>query len=165
MAAPHVVLFYSIQDAKGKTSQMRMNFPSAVDIGQVVSFAGDTATMINNIIKGKILDAGIGIVVDLSGATIRSAPDPDADIEEGARFQWEAASGALTGFRMPTFDEAKLVSGTKNVDLADDDVDDFVQRILAGKTTGLVNASPSDDRGSDIEVLRSARENFQSDRG
>lgn len=164
MGAPHVVLTYTIQDAKGKTSTMQMNFPTAVDIGQLASFAGDTATMINNVIKGKILDAGIGLVVDLSGATIRSAPDPNSDIEEGAKFMWEAATGAITGFRIPTFDEAKLVDGTKNVDLADTDVDTFVDRILAGKTTGLVNASPSDDRGSDIEVLRSAREQFNSSR-
>jgi hypothetical protein len=165
MAAPHAFLVYSVQDAKGKISTVKINFPSNVDIGQVASFAGDTATMINNIIKGRIVDAGIGLAVDLSGATIRSAPDPDSDVEEGARFQFEAASGAITGFRLPTFDEAKLVAGTKNVDLADTDVDTFVDRILAGKTTGLVNASPSDDRGSDIVNLASARENFQSSRG
>lgn len=165
MAAPHAFLTYSIQDAKGKVSTVKINFPANVDIGQLASFAGDTATMINNIITGKILDAGIGLAVDLSGATIRTAPDPDSDVEEGARFSWNSAVGAITNFRLPTFDEAKMVSGTRNVDLTDTDVDTFVDRIIAGKTTGLVNASPSDDRGSDIEELASARENFQSSRG
>lgn len=164
MAAPHVFLVYGIQDAKGKVSNIKINFPVAVDIGQVASFAGDTATMINSIITGKILNAGIGLAVDLSGATIRSAPDPTSDVEEGARFSWRSAVGAITNFRLPTFDEAKMVSGTRNVDTADTDVATFVARILAGKTTGIINASPSDDRGSDIGVLEGARESFTSSR-
>ncbi len=164
MAAPHVFLTYSIQDAKGKVSTVKINFPSAVDVGQVASFAIDTATMINNIIKGRILDAGLGIQLSLAGATIRNAPDPDSDVEEGARFSWNAASGAITGFRLPTFDEDKLVTGTNQVDLGDADVNTFVQRMLQGKTTGLVNASPSDDRGSDIDNVASARESFTPSR-
>jgi hypothetical protein len=165
MAAPHAFLTYSIKDAKGKTSITQINFPYAVDIGQVSSFAVDTATMINNLIKGKITDAGVGLSVDISGATIRSAPDINSDVEEGARFSWRSAIGAITNFRLPTFDEAFLVDGTKNVDTADTTVDTFVQRILQGKTTGLVNASPSDDHGSDIATLEAARESFKSSRG
>lgn len=164
MAAPHAFLTYTVKDAKGKPSVVKINFPYAVDIGQVASFAVDTATMINNLITGRITDAAVGLSVDLSGATIRSAPDPDSDVEEGARFMWNAASGAVTGFRLPTFDEAKMLSGTRNVDTADSDVSTFTARILAGKTTGLVNASPSDDHGSDIATLASARESFTSSR-
>lgn len=165
MSAPHAFLVYTIQDAKGKKSTTTINFPAAVDIGQVASFAGDTATMINNIITGKIIEAGVGLAISLSGATIRATPDANSDVEEGARFSWNSAIGAITGFRLPTFDEAKMVSGTRDVDLADTDVDTFVQRIIAGKTTGLVNASPSDDRGSDIATLATARESFTSSRG
>lgn len=164
MAAPHAFLVYTIQDAKGKKSTTKMNFPAAVDLGQVASFAVDTATMINNIITGKIIEAGLGLAIDISGATIRSTPDSNSDVEEGARFSWNAASGANTEFRLPTFDEAKMLTGTQQVDQADSDVDDFVQRILAGKTTGLVNASPSDDHGSDITSIAAARESFQSTR-
>lgn len=165
MSVPHAFLVYSVLDAKGATATTKINFPAAVDIGQVASFAVDTATMVNNLIKGRITEAGIGLTVDLSGATIRSAPDPDSDVEEGARFSWNSAVGAVTGFRLPTFDEAKMIAGTRNVDLADTDVDTFVDRIIAGKTTGLVNASPSDERGSDIDELAGARESFTSSRG
>lgn len=164
MAAPHAFLVYTIQDAKGKKSSTQINFPAAVDIGQVASFASDTATMINNIITGKIIDAGVGLAIDLSGATIRATPDSNSDVEEGARFMWNSTIGAITGFRLPTFDEAKMLTGTRQVDLADTDVDTFVDRILLGKTTGIVNASPSDDHGSDIVSLSSARESFTSSR-
>ncbi len=165
MAAPHVFLVYSIRDAKGKTSTVKINFPVTVNIGMVQDFAVSTATMINSLIKGQIMDAGIGLAVDLSGATIRNAPDPNSDVEEGARFSWRSAAGAITNFRLPTFDEAFMVSGTRNVDTEDTTVDAFVQRIIEGRTVGLENASPSDDRGSDIEALDTARESFTSSRG
>jgi hypothetical protein len=164
MGAPHAFLTYTVKDAKGKTSPITINFPANVDIGQVASFAVDTATMINNFIKGKIVNAGIGLMVDISGATIRATPDPNSDVEEGARFSFKSALGVLTNMRIPTFDEAQIVSGTQQVDAGNATVDPFVQRIISGKTTGLVNASPSDDHGSDIVSLEAARENFSSTR-
>jgi hypothetical protein len=164
MAAPHVFLTYTIQDAKGANSVSKINFPDSVDIAILKMFASSTATMINNLIKGKIIDAGIGIQVDLSGATIRATPDANSDVEEGARFNWRTAVGALTNFRLPTFDEAFFVDGTKLVDTADPAVDAFVQRILQGQTQGLINVSPTDDRGSDIDELAAARESFTSSR-
>lgn len=165
MAAPHVFVVYSIKDAKGKISITKVNFPDSADIAIVKIFARSTAEFINNIIKGQIVDIGIGLSVDMSGLTLRAAPDPDSDVEEGARFTWRAATGALTNFRLPTFDEAFLVSGTKNVDTADAAVDTFVDRIIEGHTEGLINVSPSDDRGSDIVSLDAARESFTASRG
>lgn len=164
MTVPHVFLTYSIQDAKGATSIAKINFPDSTDIAILKTFAASTATMINAIITGKIISAGIGLEVDLSSATIRSAPDPDSDVEEGARFIWNSAIGALPSFRLPTFDEAKMVSGTRLVDLTDTDVDAFHDRIIAGQTVGLINVSPSDDHGEDIESVQSARESFLSSR-
>jgi hypothetical protein len=165
MAAPHAFVVFSIKDAKNATSVMKVNFPAAVDIGVLrLNFGPTTATLINAIIKGKITEVGVGLAVDISGATIRATPDPDSDVEEGARFSWLAANNANTEFRMPTFDEAKMVAGTREVDTADADVDAFVQRIIAGQTVGLTNVSPSTDRGEDITVLDTARESFTSSR-
>lgn len=165
MAAPHVFLVYTIQDAKGAPSTMLLNFPVNVDIGVLQTFAASTATMINNLITGKIVQAGIGLAVDLSSATIRATADPNSDVEEGARFSWRSAVGGTTQFRIPTFDEALFLAGTKQVDTADTAVDAFVQRILAGQTVGITNVSPSDDRGSDVTTLASARESFTKSRG
>lgn len=164
MAAPHVILVYTYLDAKGKSSVSKINFPINVDISELQGFATSTAQLIDPLIKGQITSIGIGLEVGLPGSGLKTSPNADSDVEEGARFNWLAASGANTEFRIPTFDEAKMVTGTPNVDLADTDVDAFVQRMLAGHTTGLVNASPSDDRGSDITDIISARESFTSTR-
>jgi hypothetical protein len=164
MAVPHAFVAYTIKDAKGKTSTQLLNFPDSTDITVLKTFVSSTATMINNIIKGKIVEAGIGLSVDISGATIRATPDPDSDVEEGARFSWRTAVNSLTRFRLPTFDEAKLVSGTTQVDTADSDISAFTARIISGQTVGLINVSPSDDRGEDITTLEAAVESFQSSR-
>ena len=164
MAAPHVFLTWTIRDAKGKTSVAKMNMPDSADIAIAKTFIGSTAQLIDPLIKGQITELGIGLSVDLPGSGLKTAPLADSDVEEGARFNWTADSGAKTNFRIPTFDEAKMVSGTILVDTADTDVDAFVQRVLAGQTVGLINVSPSDDRGSDIVGLDSAVESFTASR-
>jgi hypothetical protein len=164
MAAPHVFVTYSLQDAKGQTSVQKINFPANADIAVLQTFVVSTATMINAIVTGKIISAGIGLEVDLSGATIRATPLINSDVEEGARFNWATALNTNTQFRIPTFDEAFLFDGTQEVDTTDAAVDALVQRIIQGQTVGLTNVSPSDDRGEDINTLVSARESFQSTR-
>lgn len=166
MGAPHVFVTYSIQDIKGKTSVTKINFPIDVDIAVLKNnFVPSTATLINALILGKIVSAGIGIEVDLSSATIRATPDVNSDVEEGSYWPLIADNGAETGFRLPTFDEAKLVEGGQYVDLTDDDAEAFAARIVAGQTVSLVNVSPSTDRGEDIDVVYQPYEQFKSSRG
>lgn len=164
MAAPHVIVVYTIRDAKGKSSVSKINMPDSTDIAIAKQFAQSTAQLIDPLLKGQLVSIGIGIEVGLPGSGLKTAPNTDADVEEGARFNWLTASGANTEFRLPTFDEAKMVAGTPNVDLTDTDVDDFVQRIIAGQTVGIINVSPSDDRGSDVTEIITARESFTSTR-
>ncbi|MBZ0275105.1 MAG: hypothetical protein K8I60_03105 [Anaerolineae bacterium] len=164
MAAPHVFVVYTVQDAKGAKSTMKINFGINADIGVLKDFVTSTASMIDALIKGKIVDAGIGLAVDLPGG-LKASPLADSDVEEGARFSFRTALNTLTQFRMPTFDEAFISPGSRSVDTADGTVDTFVQRILAGRTVGVTNVSPSDDHGEDITALDGARESFSSSRG
>lgn len=166
MAAPHAFAIFSIEDYKGKISPMKINFPDTVDIGVLrLNFIPTTATLINALILGKIVSAGIGIEVDLSGATIRATPDVNSDVEEGTWWPMRAANGAQTGFRMPTFDEAKLVPGGTTVDLSDADALAFATRLVSGQTVGVTNVSPSTDRGEDVTVVGQPYEQFKSSRG
>jgi len=165
-APPHAFVTYSVEDAKGKISVTKINFPVAVDIGVLRSnFVPTTATLLNAIITGRIVSAGIGLEVDLSGATIRATPDVNSDVEEGVWVPLTAANGAEAGFRIATFDEAKMEVGGSYADLADTDVTDFLTRIAAGQTVGVTNVSPSTDRGEDIVTVHQPYEQFKSSRG
>lgn len=164
MAAPHAFVTFSIQDAKGKVSVMKVNFPTTQTLAELSNWAIDAATAINAIITGKVISAGAGFEIDLSGATIRATPLSLSDVEEGARFIFRSVIGAITQMRLPTFDEDKMLSGTQSVDTADADVDAFLDLILVGDGVGVGFGHPSDDHGSDINALESARESFTSTR-
>lgn len=164
MSAPHVYLNYTIEDAKGESSSFRVNFPDSTDIAILKTFAGSTAAMIDDLIKGRITDISIGMSVSLPSG-IKTAADSTSDVQEGARFNWRTALGTLTQFRIPTFDEAYITAGTSNVDTGSPGVGEFRDRIISGQTVGLINVSPSDDRGESITALDSARESFTKSRG
>lgn len=168
MAAPHVEVAVTIEDAKGKKSILKYNFPigaaGSANINALIDAAKTGATLFDAVTRGRILNVSIGIAVDLSALSLKSSAVATADVEEGARLQFNSAIGGLTGFRIPTFDEDMLLSGTQAVDLEDTDVADLVDFFIDGHTLSAVTVQPSDDRGSDIESVASARESFQSTR-
>lgn len=163
MAVPNVFVIYTIKDAKGKKATKKVNFGASANLGMVRAWAENFAPLLANVIKGQIVDIGIGIGVTLPGG-LPTAPDADADVEEGARFNWRTAIGSNTEFRIPTFDEAKLVAGTNQVNTADADVTAVINQMITGHTVALENIQPTDERGSDVVALESARESFQSSR-
>lgn len=166
MGAPHAFVTYSIEDYKGKVAVTKINFPVAVDIGVLrANFVPTTATLINALILGKIISAGVGLEVDLSSATIRATPDVNSDVEEGTWWPMKAANGAETGFRIPTFDEAKITPGGRFVDLSDTDALALATRLVSGQTVGITNVSPSTDRGEDITLVSAPYEQFKASRG
>lgn len=155
-----------VRDSKGATGIISMNHPLDSDIGALKGTVRTTAELIDGIIGCQVIDASIGIEVQLSESLdLKEFPIAGADVEEGCRMMWRTASGALTDFRLPTFSETYLTDDGQIVYVADDEVDDFIQRVLAGQTVSLVNVSPSDAYGSDITAFVSGSESFLSSRG
>jgi len=163
MGRPIVSMFATIQDAPGSESIVRIHMPNNTEIANFKTFIQDTAIIIDALIKGKITNLSIGLGVDLPGG-IKSAPDSSADVEEGARFIFNAANGGFARVRLPTFDEAKFVTGSDLVNLTDTDVSNFVDQIVDGETINLQAQFPSAADESDIVSLESARSAFSSER-
>jgi hypothetical protein len=126
------------------------------------------AKLIDPLINGRITRIGVGFTISLPG-TLGTVSDADSDVEEGAKFQFQTAGGNFTGFRIPTFDEQFILSGTQNVDLAAAGVAALRQALITGiNLTGVGGSgtiAPSDSRDEDITALAFAREMFQSSRG
>lgn len=161
LTPPHVELFYRVKDAKGSQGTITHNFPVAADLAVVADYARGTGQFIDALIKGQIVAYGISLVLDLALiAGIKTAPAADSDVEEGARFLFSVAGGGGTDFRLPTFDETFIQPGTNLVDTANAAVVSLVDRVIAGRTLGLINVSPSNMYGSDIVALESAIESF-----
>ena len=156
--------FIRIIDSKGKEGRVTFNFPLSVDIAVLKTAIREAAGQIDALIKGQVIGAGIELVASLGGVTLKAAAIAGSDIEEGVRFAWGAASGGQTTFRIPTVDETWLNDAGVLEYVASDDVDDFIQRILAGVTSGLNNASPSDAYSSDVTTFLGGTESFVASR-
>jgi len=160
---PIVSIFVTIKDAPGSESITKISLPANSEIATAKTFAQNTVTLIDALIKGKIVNLSLGLGVDLPSG-LKSAADALADVEEGARFIFASANGGSTTMRLPTFDEAKFNTGTDLVNTADTDVAAFVTQIVDGQTISLQAQHPSAADESDIVALSSARSAFQSER-
>lgn len=159
---------FSIKDEKGKTSTTECNFPAATSLDDARLMAQEVAKLIDAQITGAIVRIGLVVQVD-APAGLNGSPAANSDVEEGARFQFRTVNGFYTAMRLPTFDEAKIVAGTTEVDLTDTDVTAFYTGMVAGiDLTGVGGSgtvSACDKRGEDIGALEFAKEQFLSSRG
>lgn len=162
---PRAYVYYTYRDAKGETGRNEISFPVAVDIGVLQAFLSSTALLIDAVTRCQIINAGIGLEINLAAiGGLKTAPIAGSDVEEGAVFTFGTSADSLTRFRIPGFDETFVDDTSRAVDIAATAVDALVDRITAGHTVGLTNVSPSDQYGNDVTSLYSARESFQSSR-
>ena len=158
-------ILYSIRDAKGAVSNMKINLPSSTAFSDVILFVPEFAELVNDVINGQIVRAGVAFEVDLPAF---GTPSIDSDVEEGARFNYRTSGGFLSAFRIPTFLESKIVDGGQAVDTADVDVLALDVAMRNGIDLDGVGGSgiiaPSDQRDEDIVSLTSATESFTSTR-
>lgn len=157
----------AIKDAKGKSATTEFNFPSTFTFADIALFAAQAAGRINNIIRGKITGVTVSqAITDFTGITLRADAEPEADVEEGAKFQFKTEGGFYTSMRLPTFDEDLIIDGTRNVDLTNAAVDTFVDSMVTGAPVVALGGvlEPSDKRDEDIVSLEFAKEEFQSSR-
>lgn len=162
-------IIYSILDEKGKRSTTEVNLPSATAFNDVVIFGAELAKLIDPLITGSIERVGVAYTVALpAGLGIKTTPQPSSDVEEGARFQYQTNQGNYTGMRVPTFDEAAILPGSRLVDQVNTAVAAFLTAMESGIDLSGVGGSgvvqPSDKRDEDIVSTTSAREQFVSSR-
>lgn len=160
------VIVTNIRDEKNRPSRFEVNLPSGTAWTDVVLFAQQFAPLANALFTGKVVSIGICYELSLSGLGLNAVAASGSDVEEGARFQFASAGGFPTAFRIPTFDESKIVAGSRDVDLTDGDVAALVTAMEDGiDLTGVGGSGiiqPSDKRDDDVDALSYAREQFNS---
>lgn len=151
----------TIRDAKGKTARVEANLPTGTGQVTATNFAEDLAVAIYNIISGEVIGLSITDNLDLPGA-IEPGAGSTSDVEEGGLFVFRTENNYITKMRVPTLLESHILAGTNTVDLADTDVDTFVDLMVDG-LEDIVNgdALPSDSRDDDIVSVASAKEDFR----
>lgn len=156
---------YTIEDAKGLTSTVEVNFDQAATFDNARRAAQRVGQLINAITRGAIRKINIAYNVPLPTG-LRAEPEANSDVEEGARFQFRTENGFYSGMRLPTFNEALLVANSTEVDVTIEAVRNFVEALRDSvNLVDPVAVIPCvDKRGEDLVALTFAREQFQSSR-
>jgi hypothetical protein len=158
MALP-VKLQYTIRDGKGLVSRTLIHLPSATTLANATTYAQAFASAMDDVISGKVESIDICVGVALPGG-LKSDPDADSDIEEGAKFIYEDAVGRIYSQRLPTFLESLILPGTRQVDNTSVDVQAVTDLIVTGNgTQGAVTLADTD-----ITAMISDKEQFVKNR-
>jgi hypothetical protein len=166
---PEIVL--TIQDAKGKTSNMFLPvpIPGTTPVSSVLAAARNWAEAVQDAISGRITRVGVALVADLGGLGIPAEPEADSDVEEGARLAFRSAEGFPMSFRIPTFREELFLPRTTEVDRDDTVIDGIIDRVIDGiqftALPGDGDLDPSTSHGEDITAYDYGRSAFVRERG
>lgn len=157
-----VQLVYTIVgDKPGETSETSVSLYSGNILSALTGFAVAFATLLNNAIMGKILDAYLVFGVDISsltGNTLSAA----SDVEEIAAFEFATGENNRVKLNIPGLQEAKVVSGTHELDTADSDIAAVIAMMEDGIAVTGGTIEPCDIGGDDLVDTFFAREQFRN---
>lgn len=159
-----VSITLTVQDGKDQESTVTLYTTDGYTLPQLIGAVVALAPLVKGVITGGIMRASLVIDVDISGIAGISTIDPDSDTEEGALFIWNTDMNHDKRNRIPTFDEALLLPGTREVDTSDLTVAALNNAIIAGLVVGAATVTFVDSREEDIDALETAYESFQSSR-
>mgnify|MGYP001039277367 CR=1 FL=1 len=156
-----VKLIVGVDDGKGESSTIELNMTDGLLLADYEGAALAMEPIIQNLITGVV--SGMNIIVPVALPLPRPLPDVNSDVEEGALFNWATnVTGVSSRNRIPTFDEAFINPGSRDVDLLDLTVVAFLDAMSTG--VGTPNVTFEDYRGADITGATSAYELFQRSR-
>ncbi len=149
-------IFYTIEDADGDQSVISIPvvFVDTLDGAGLEYAVGYGWPIINALITGHLVNAGITIEFDIAGFT-NAAAGVLSDVQEKAEFVYRAVGGFVKRISLPTFDETFFTgSGAgKEVDVTQSAVTAFNTLITGGFHEALVSTdplTPATDHGEDL---------------
>lgn len=153
----------TVRDGKGHVSNPSVHVLSTTILDDLIEYGQEFATLVDAVITGEIIAISATIRIALPGAL--DAVAANSDVEEGAMFIMDAAGGVKSRLRVPTFDEAMMVSGSQLVDLTDADVIALVGILEDGFTTTTpTDVDTVEYREADIETVQAAYDAFTKSR-
>lgn len=153
-----ISFFFTIQDAKGKSSTVDIPFPDATPAAVFVTGVQAVGALINPLVTGGLKSAGVKVEVAIG--TWGPTAALDSDVQEKMEFGARAANGFLKRLNLPTIDEDMFVPGSDQGDLTETDLAAFRDFLEDGLTVSSTLIQPCDIHGSDLETVEVIRENW-----
>lgn len=149
-------IFYTVADGDNDQSvvSIPVSFVDTLD-GAALAFAVEYGwDIINPLLNGTLVNAGITIEIDIADFT-NAAAAAISDVQEKAEFVYRAVGGFLKRISLPTFVETYFTgSGAgKEIDVTQSAVTAFNTLITDGFQEALVSTdplTPTTDHGEDI---------------
>jgi len=157
---------YSVVDGKNKGTDLNYYVlgDDSYTLNSVDGAARAFIPILRNLMNGGIKGGSISLAIDTSALYTSfpsiPIPDPDSDIEEGGEFVFYDAERHIFRNRIPTFDEALILTGTRQIDILDSRVVAYLDLILSGLAVGLDEYFVTGIRGQQIASNKSAEEDF-----
>lgn len=163
-------IFYTIEDADGDQSviSIPVSFVDTID-GAGLAFAVAYGwPIINALVSGHLVNAGITIEMDISGFT-NAAADVLSDVQEKAEFVYRAVGGFIKRVSLPTFIETFFTgSGAgKEVDVTQSQVTAFNTLMISGFHEASVSTdplTPTTDHAEDITTFIEGHQSWGKNR-
>lgn len=166
MAKP-INLVLTLRDGKNRYAQMIVNVVNQDEDSNIlhqIEMAKNLQVDIDAMVKGQIVQCGVVIDVPIEGG-LKTTPDADSDVEEGALFIFQSVNGYLTKIRVPTVGDDLFITGSPLIDFANADVSQFVDNILDGYLYDISNRHDvTDSRGDDVIDIKSGAKDFENPR-
>jgi len=152
-------IFYTIEDADGDQSviSIPVAFVDTLD-GAAMAFAVEYGwDIVNALVNGTLVNAGITVQVDIGGFT-NAAAAAISDVQEKAEFVFRAVGGFIKRISLPTFVETFFTGAGagKEVDVTQSAVTAFNTLIETGFHEALVSTepfTPVTDHGEDVTTF------------
>lgn len=127
-----VSLVYTVVGNKpNEKSTTEIHFTSGFNLSQYTGYAIAFATLLNNLIGGKILDATLNFGVDLSTLSSNTA-ETFSDVEEVAAFEFVSEQGNPVKLNIPALIETAVIDTTHDLDQTDARVGDVIAMMEEG---------------------------------
>lgn len=152
-----IEIIYTIEgEVKGETATTSIKLAATELAAKISGFAVAFATLLNNIIFGKILSAVYVIDIDISAVTSNTFT-PAADVEEIAALQFRAGQ-YLTDVNVPGLSELDVLADTHLVDQASTSIAALISMLEDGIAVTGGTVTFCDEGEEDIDTLVYAKE-------
>lgn len=164
MATSQVLHQVTIEDADGNRKSLPLYFEydtGTATLSGIITYAAVNLGTLDPIIDGQIVSHSITLVLSLPTSGIKTAPVAGSNVQESGLITYltDAPVKRAYGQDIPAFAQSKFAQ--KEIDLADTEVSDWTDRMLA---TGGVLVATNQDFLAHLASVRSGIKTFRKQR-
>jgi len=145
---PTIVVTINFRDNDGKDASTSVKLPAATTAAAALTYAAAFVPLLAATSAASVTGYSVGLeFIENALGAIGSS-----DVEDKGVFNFLTATGFTSSISVPGFSEDLLLSNNEDIDLANADVSDFVDAVVAG----LSGTQPAALAGGDLIAVKAA---------